>query len=660
MTTDSMSSPSHSDFVKGVSQWPIVAAAWSLHGALLLYSFFARFPVKDLGLEERLLLIAGLFGFLVLEVALVTVLLAAVELLRPRGKLAGVIDFTKSLVLSFTVSALLLSTIKYLNTGVHLKLSDLWFALSGASQLLAEVQSAELVSLAAVPVVLVGLTIALFLAFRRARSGTSTGSPQKWMATIASCAAVFLVVGLTSQVPGRSIQTFVPEMQWVSGQSTAAELLGTGTIDNGATVSNRKIEVYRSNPPKSPLNVVIVMLESMPWKRLWLNEEMRGGVTPHLEALARESVVFDRAYTASTHSDYAQLAILSSLHPRKYETHDRYERLEYPRTLIWDVLRPMGYRTGLFSCQNESWANMRRYIETPGLEVFRHSLDWPDEPHKGRGDESKVFEPTALLAWREWRRTEVDGSYLAYLNFQANHFPYDLPGDAERPFEPFEIDFSASYFSYPESKIPVMQNRFDNAQRYSDKYVGELVAALKEQGDWESTVLIVVADHGEAFYEHGFPTHGTTLHEEQVRTLFMIRVPGMEPRLVEEPVSLLDVGPTLLRVLGLSPHGNFQGRGNILEPDYDGSGRPIFFTIQGITSEDGVLVGDDKLILSLDNETKTLFDLDSDPQESRNLANARPARRKELERVLGSFLNQQLRYYAKRKWKRGLYPPRLP
>ncbi len=655
-----MTSSSTNRFERGLAQWRTVGAVWCLHAGILIFSFFTSFPVEDLGLQERLVLLVGLIGLLVLEVVLITALFALIELFVPQGKWLVAIDGFKSALLGIVVATLCLSTIKFLSLGVHLNPSDLWFAQRGAFQLFQEVQSAEFLSLLALTGVSIGLVIGVFFAFSRSRKRARPISRTGWLLAVASCGLSFALVGLASQTPRLSIQTFVPELQWIRQQKTASELLDTNSSDGLREPGGRSIEPYEAEPPARPLNVVLLMLESIPWKRSCLNPETRANVTPNLEALAKESVVFDRAYTTSTHSCYAQLAILSSLHPRKYEIHDRYEKLDYPRTLIWDVLQPSGYATGMFSCQNETWANMSRFLDTPGLETMLHSLDWPDAPHKGRGNESKVFEPTVVEAWREWRKDLPSGNYFAYLNFQSNHFPYDLPEDAARPFAPHEVDFAASYFDYPEDKIPVMLNRFDNAQHYGDVYLGKLIDSLKEFGDWDSTVLIVVADHGEAFYEHSHPTHGTTLHEEQVRSLFLVRVPGADPRRVADPVSLLDVGPTLLNVLGLKPHGNFQGRADILDPEYVGSTRPIFFTIQGITSEDGVLVGDQKLIVNLDHESKQLFDLSADPDEQRNLAELRPRRRRKMEQVLGGFLNRQIRYYTRKKWKRGVYAPRLP
>ncbi len=205
-----------------------------------------------------------------------------------------------------------------------------------------------------------------------------------------------------------------------------------------------------------------------------------------------------------------------------------------------------------------------------------------------------------------------------------------------------------------------MLNRFHNAFYYSDSWLGQVIDFVQKRGEWEKTVIIVLSDHGEAFYEHGVPTHGTTLFEEQVRSLLLMRLPGVEPRRVDEPVSLLDVMPTLLQYLELPAHGNFQGRSDILDPAYSAQDRPFFFTIQGLTLEDAVLLDDLKYIVNWDRRQRALFDLTSDPTERHDLLTREPQKAEELDRVLIDFLNRQMAYYRNQMWKQGRYSARLP
>ncbi len=544
-------------------------------------------------------------------------------------------------------------------TGVHLKRSDLWFGWHNRHQLLDEAVVSEtraLTLFGAATAVAGCLLLALLWRLRRRSAGRAT------LVALLALPALAAPLGLSlfraSPAVARFVAQLSPEGHWLASRP-GRRLRPAAAAGVTGEHLGPPIEPYRPAAPAAPANLLLIMLESVPWKRTPFGGGP-AGLMPNLERLAEESVLFERAYTTSTHSDYAQMAVLSSLHPRKYDRHDYYARIEYPRTLIWDALAAAGYATAMFSCQNERWGNMLGYLDTPGLDLLRHSLDWPRARHRGRGPESKVYEETPVAAWRAWRRSAARRPWLSYLNFQANHFPYEIPAEAPRPFSPWRIDFPASYFVYPTDKAPVMVNRFYNALAYSDRWIGEVRAELERAGEWQRTVVVVVSDHGEAFYEHGHPTHGPDLHEEQVRSLLLMRLPGVAPRRVGEAVSLLDLLPTVLAGLGLPPHGNFQGRGDILEPGYTAAGRPLFFTIQGMTTKDGVLRDGWKLLVDWESGRRRLFHLPADPDELADLSAAEPKRTAELERLLRSFLERQLTYYAERAWEQGYYPPPLP
>jgi len=663
-------------------QWPAIAGLWSIYAVFLAVAFVRIAGPAPVSWGQKAALAIFLIFFTLGEMGLLVLANALFERLTARLRTKGVLDAVKAVALSLLLTVLGASLVKFLTARSHLRTTDVWFVVTNFRQLFQESLRAELSSALLLAGLFVGLALALFFAFRLLRRKGPAVSP----APFAVLAAVALVGAGVSWVRYEAVpdlaRLLVPEIHWLTRASASDLAAGMAA----PAVSRPPIRPYdppRVSSPTEPAdgaaeagpvrtdNVVLVMLESVPWARLSFTGAPPG-ITPNLDRLARESVVFTRAYAPSVHSDYAQMAILSSLFPRKYEHHDYYQQLDYPRALLWDALRPAGWRTALFSCQNETWGNMLAFLRTPGLETLMHSPDFPPEvPRRGRGTESKVFEEAVVSAWRSWLDEEVprrpgrprppDGRpYFTYLNFQATHFSYVVPPEAPRPLAPHEIDFPASFLGYPRDKVPVMENRFYNALAYTDRWLGEVRRTLERRGEWEHTALVVVSDHGEAFYEHEQPSHGTALYEEQVRSVWMMRLPGEEPRWIEEPVSLMDVAPTLLAYLGLPPHGNFQGRGDVLDPDYQGSERPLFFTIQGMTFEDGVLWNDWKYMINWDQQAHRLFHLAEDPDERKDLLEREPERVERLQKLLLGFLRSQLGYYEERAWEDGQYPPRLP
>ncbi|MEO8275926.1 MAG: sulfatase-like hydrolase/transferase [Thermoanaerobaculia bacterium] len=560
-------------------------------------------------------------------------------------------------------TAIAMSLVKFSYTRAPMRFEDLWFVFGNFRQLVSEGSWGERLLIFAGLALPIVFALVIFGALRRA-DRSSRPLPLRTLLLLAALAIAGL--GLTGwRYPYAGVVTgsLIPETSWVARNFFSSPARGESGKPSSAFASsaaqNARIGSYVAPAQFRRENVVVILLESVPWSRLF-GPEARVDATPRLHALAAESTVFARAYATATHSDYAQTSILASLHPRKFDHHDYFRDLAYPRTLLWDLLQPLGYRTALFSCQNESWGNMKAFLQTPGLELFRHSPDWPDAPRRGEGAESKVFEATPVAIFREWLGTTGDRPFLASLNFQATHYPYVIPPGTAPRYEPSTIDFSTTFLSYPADRIPVMENRFYNALASVDAAVGDVVDALIASGKWDRTVLLVVSDHGEAFYEHGMPTHGTMLLEEQVRTAALLRLPGEPARVVTQPVSVLDLVPSVVQFLGLPAHGNFQGRSDVLAPGYSAQQRAFLMTIQGITQEDGVLLDDWKLLRNYDRREEALFDLASDPQEQVNLAGTRPEKRTELEKELDRLLGLQLNYYREQDWQLGWYPPKLP
>lgn len=549
-----------------------------------------------------------------------------------------------------------LSMLKFRLVGAHLNQKDLWFVLRSVRQVTGEGTQLERFAVFAtliLPVALWATSYVLSLRFRHRPVRTSPFG-LLLLSAMALLGSVFAgnlhpagTQALYQLFPESSILTMLKSRQTFPNEVPPESKLGS------------RIEPYVPEPLSQKLNVLVVMLESVPWDRVF-GPKARPESIPNLLELAQEGIVFERAYATSTHSDYAQTSILASLHPRKFPHHDTFADLSYPRTLFWDPLVPLGYRSAVFSCQNEHWGNMIAFLKTPHLQLLRHSPDWPSEPRRGSGTETKVFEEVPIREFFYWLDQAPHAPFAVYLNFQATHFPYVVPPEFPLLYSPSEIRFPATFLHYPEEAIPVMENRFYNALHYVDWAIGKLVAGLRVRGLWEKTAILLVSDHGEAFYEHGLPTHGTTLFEEQVRTVLLLRVPKLAARVVREPVSVLDAVPTLYRALGLPHHGNFQGRNDVLDPGYRGSDRAILMTIQGMTYEDGLLFGRFKLIRNWSRRDAAFFDLELDPEERSNAFLFGHPAIPFLELRLRTLLETQLAYYRARLWEEQLYPPPLP
>ena len=432
----------------------------------------------------------------------------------------------------------------------------------------------------------------------------------------------------------------------------------------------------RREGPTSPASVVLVAIESLRADVVGAVHQERV-VMPTLERLATRGIRFTRVWAASTHSDYSDVAVLSSTYPLRSRRHHYYRPDDpWPRMLLWDVLRPLGFRTALISAQNESWGGMDAFLASPGLELLWDSRSAEDAGLPTRasfGDEAfqravgaglragKVDDRLVVdraLGWLGQRSGAVEPFLLA-LNFQSSHFPYELDQEAPRPFEPWRFDFPASFTWYPPEATATVRNAYFNALSYIDGQLARLLEGLETLGLANETIVVVYGENGEAFHEHGLVTHASHPYEPALRVPLVVFAPGQEPRAVDRPASLIDVAPTVLGLLGVASPPAFQG----VDALADRVGpRAIFFHNENpISRADGVVLdGRWKLWNDREIDRDLLFDLASDPREEHDLARARPARAQELRRLVELFRCRQLTYYESPVLYSRAFPPFPP
>jgi len=156
---------------------------------------------------------------------------------------------------------------------------------------------------------------------------------------------------------------------------------------------------------------------------------------------------------------------------------------------------------------------------------------------ENRGDRFSAAELVdRFLAWRDGVGNRP---FFAMLNFFDAHAPYVTP--------------MADRFNGGARSV----DRYDGAIAYTDSILGHLVLQLKERGVLDNTVLVVTADHGEQFGEHGLFTHGNSLFLELLHVPLVVHAPGRVPAggVVQRVVSLRDIPATLLDLAGLGPAG---------------------------------------------------------------------------------------------------------
>lgn len=456
-------------------------------------------------------------------------------------------------------------------------------------------------------------------------------------------------------------------------RAVAMTTVRAGSGERGARIISAAAYAQRVRPAQARrLNVIVVLVESLRKDELTAEGGARE-VMPVLDSLARESTVYTHVVAPAAQSDYATTSILSSQFPLRSITFRPFPPdLPFPRVLPYDILKPLGYRTAVFSSQNENWMGMYNFLNTGGVEHFLHAEtfkgptysansdrglhDWIEKTgHAGKIDDGDNI--TEAIAWTDSIAPSVP--FFAYVNLQSSHNPYLLMRKFKPRFGPGYVSFPVLFDVYPADSAGAVRDMYDNSLAYADVQLGRLFTALKKSGRWDSTVVAVIGDHGEAFYEHGFGAHGSQLFNEVTRVPLIIHVPSRAPGRDSLPASSIDVMPTILGILKLPPHPAYQGVD--LANRAGRRDRPLF-TLTQTAMADQVSVEQDqwKLIFDLRRSAARLYDLRDDPGELRDVAAQFPAQRDALMETMATWWSRQIGYYRQLPARPEYYAPPAP
>jgi arylsulfatase A-like enzyme len=193
-------------------------------------------------------------------------------------------------------------------------------------------------------------------------------------------------------------------------------------------------------------------------------------------------------------------------------------------------------------------------------------------------------------------------------------------------------------YSAGEPRSPGFE-RYLGALSYIDQQVGRVLRATRRLGLWDRAVVVLASDYGDALGEHDSTHDAKTLYEEQLHVPLMIRVPGVRSRRVNQMVSLMDVGPTLLDMMGLHTPAHFMGQS--LTPYLSGRGAPLTRPIVAeMRSKKALYFADGyKLIVDDGQHTEELYHLETDPKERVNVIDKPSAKGRQRVAQLRQFFD---------------------
>jgi len=411
---------------------------------------------------------------------------------------------------------------------------------------------------------------------------------------------------------------------------------------------------YDLSEQADKLNVILISMDALRWDRTGTSGNT-DGLTPNLDQFAEEAVVFHDATSAAPWTLPSHMSVWTGRWPSVHQITNKLRPLSggqmvetslsagietYPDLLIRSGRKAAGF-TGGAGVQG-------KYGFSRGFETYL------DDRYFGGMDYSI---PPAI----NWMKAQIDSPFFLFLHGYDVHGQFDLPTSErnsirgysgalngskdeqaklrEKGLENIESPGDPAHLhgSLDAEDAKYLEKVYDGKVRLADERVGAFLSELKALGLYDRSIIIIMSDHGDEFMEHGGLDHGATLYQEQLHVVMMARFPGYGRRHdIRTPVRTIDLFPTVFDTLGLDGPSNVDGtsllpllRGDSMDLQVFAETDYRLFVHHRMGRN-----GHYKLILDLLDGKRELYDLKSDPGETKDLSSGDPRRTYEMEQTL--------------------------
>jgi len=413
--------------------------------------------------------------------------------------------------------------------------------------------------------------------------------------------------------------------------------------------------------------------------------------SPGLDLLAAEGTLFEDASATAPWTLPSHASLLTGLFPMRHQVMTMKARLADGVPTLASMLAKAGYDTA--AVVNSTWLGKNSYQLTRDFDKYLF-VDTPDD----RVSPNTWVTDQAIT----WLRESGDRRLFLFVHYYDVHSdyaslpefeklfvtPYDGPADGTAwqlqtanlepdyiafcrdhfdetkcsiggPNGPTLIDGSVERIDFDAADIRHLSELYDAGIRQLDTELGRLFSALRKDGLYDQTLLVVTSDHGEEFGDHGRVDHFITQYQEILRVPLIVRGPGVPAGLrIRTPVSSVDLVPTLLAMAGADPAPGLDGldlgpllRGGDDRPfrertqygeaagglSYDNIVKPGIFPVYS-----SVRRGRYKLVHESKAGVHALYDLETDPREQRDVSSDHP----EFTARLMAVLQERQRDYS--------------
>jgi phosphoglycerol transferase MdoB-like AlkP superfamily enzyme len=370
-------------------------------------------------------------------------------------------------------------------------------------------------------------------------------------------------------------------------------------------INNKSFTNARDTSFNKIKNVIVFVLESTPAEYVNLYNG-KYNVTPQLYKCSEDALIFDNVYAHAPATNLSLVSILGSVYPWLSYNSVTQEHPDLKIPTISSELKKHGYATAFFNSADNRFQQAGKFLEHRKFDSITDCNNntcggkkFTVQDNRWKYLDGKDDQCTAAQL-TDWVKSNKKSPFFAMMWTYETHYPYFVSGQEKN------IDASDATL-----------NRYLNALHHSDSIIGALVSQLRELNLYESTLLVIVGDHGEAFGRHNQITHASGIYEENLHVPCVFINPAFKSQRNASLGGLIDIAPSIMHLLGLPASPEWQGS-SLLSP----TGERVYFFSPWSDFLFGYREKNLKYIFNATTNTTEIYDIGRDPLETKNISSS--------------------------------------
>jgi len=410
----------------------------------------------------------------------------------------------------------------------------------------------------------------------------------------------------------------------------------------GVNIQDSSLKIKPSSTDEFP-NIILISIDSLRSDHLGCYGYKRN-TTPNIDKLAEEGVTFENAISTTSWTLPAHISMLTALSPEVHQVIRDGVRLSKKATVCAEVLKDAGYLTaGVVSAPY-------LYSEFGFNQGFDLYDDYTIYYASNRESHQGITSPKIHKRVTKWLEKNHRNSFFLFIHYWDVHYDYNPPPPYDTMFDPdYKGKITAENYERNHRINPSMRKRdlehiislYDGEIAFTDSYIGKLLEYLNQLSIYDKTMIILTADHGDEFFEHGRKGHRKNLFDETLKVPLMIKFPSNEwkGKRIDRQVQIIDIVPTFLSYLSFNWDANVQGKNlmPLIHRETDEPEPPRFADLHGWFK--CVRTNQAKYLLNVDRRKRfQLYDLENDKGEQDDIAMSQPTLKKKMHKTLMDWL----------------------